>query len=98
LTGLIHPSAWKGYSAKFTYRILHKASASGARMPSKRLLGPGLREAGLALAERRESQRLAQSAQEVYGRAREDSERALEDLARAAQRADNALRLWEDAE
>ena len=46
-------------------------------------LGPALREAGLAVAELRQAQR--------------EVERVLEDLDRAGERSENALRLWRDA-
>jgi hypothetical protein len=39
--GLIHPTAWKGYSANFGGTILHKPPARAARMvyyPARRLL------------------------------------------------------------
>jgi len=52
--------------------------------------GPGLQEVGLALAERREALRESQ-------RVQKESERALKDLERADERANNALRLIEDA-
>jgi nitric oxide reductase activation protein len=55
--------------------------------------GPGLREAGLALAERRELERV----RGVYEQAGEDFRRALEDWKRARERSENALRLLEDA-
>jgi chromosome segregation ATPase len=74
-------------------------------------LGPGLRELGLALAERREALRevnrveealsglqgLYERAREAYEGVLERYERAKEDLQRADERAQNALRLLKDA-
>jgi len=54
-------------------------------------LGPGLREFGLAVAEFRQ-------VQAIHAAARESLERAREDMDRAQERAENAFRLWRDAE
>ncbi len=60
-------------------------------------LGLGLQELVLALAERREALREFDRVREVQERALEDYERVKEDLVRATERADNAIRLLEDA-
>ena len=64
--------------------------AAGLSPEEYRRLGPGLREIGLAVAELRQAQQEAQRVETLY-------ERVLEDLERAGERADNALRLWRDA-
>ena len=53
-------------------------------------LGPGLPEAGLAVAELRQAQLEARRVEKLY-------ERVLGNLERAGERADNALRLLRDA-
>jgi hypothetical protein len=59
--------------------------------------GPGVRELGLALAERRVALREVDRARELQERVLEGYDRAKEDLERAEERTHNALRLIEDA-
>jgi hypothetical protein len=60
-------------------------------------LGPGLQEQGIALAERREALREVDCARELQERVLEDYDQANEDLERAKERTQNALRLIKDA-
>jgi hypothetical protein len=76
---------------------------AGLSPEAYQILGPGYREAGLAIAALRQAQREERRLREDYERVREDYARVLEgyarveeDLERAEERARNALRLLGD--